>query len=369
MGKISSFLKAVVSEMRKVSWPKRKVLTRYTRIWGKVDVVARVESLSELDSRYSPICNPQIAIHNGEELHLLKHKIKQCDTLIIRLPSKLGVFALYYANKFQKKYCIELVGDPWASLWYYGNIAGKFAAPIMTWIVKRSVYKSSHVIYVSRRFLQDKYPTRGYSVGCPDVVLDQPRIDVLEKRLERIRTKKDVFVLGLIGSLDVDYRGHLTVLKAMVHLREKGILCKVRFLGPGNKLKWQEVVEEFGLEESVEFCGTLRSGNPVFEWIDQIDILTMPTQTETLGRAIIEAMSRACPVIGSLETAIGEQIGSDTLCDAKDYKGLADIIARMAKDPDYMTYCAYENFYRSFKYTNKHTDSIREQFLRKFQVS
>lgn len=30
MSKISGFLKAVVSEMRKVSWPKRKELTRYT---------------------------------------------------------------------------------------------------------------------------------------------------------------------------------------------------------------------------------------------------------------------------------------------------------------------------------------------------
>lgn len=30
MGKISDFLKKVVSEMRKVSWPKRKELTKYT---------------------------------------------------------------------------------------------------------------------------------------------------------------------------------------------------------------------------------------------------------------------------------------------------------------------------------------------------
>ncbi len=30
MGKISRFLKDVISEMRKVSWPKRKELTRYT---------------------------------------------------------------------------------------------------------------------------------------------------------------------------------------------------------------------------------------------------------------------------------------------------------------------------------------------------
>lgn len=30
MGNIGDFLKNVVSEMRKVSWPKRKELTRYT---------------------------------------------------------------------------------------------------------------------------------------------------------------------------------------------------------------------------------------------------------------------------------------------------------------------------------------------------
>lgn len=30
MGNIGSFFKDVVSEMRKVSWPKRKELTRYT---------------------------------------------------------------------------------------------------------------------------------------------------------------------------------------------------------------------------------------------------------------------------------------------------------------------------------------------------
>jgi len=30
MGKISNFLRNVATEMRKVSWPKRKELTRYT---------------------------------------------------------------------------------------------------------------------------------------------------------------------------------------------------------------------------------------------------------------------------------------------------------------------------------------------------
>ena len=47
MGKISGFLKDVVSEMRKVSWPKRKELTRYTIVvilqsfsWRSISVLS-----------------------------------------------------------------------------------------------------------------------------------------------------------------------------------------------------------------------------------------------------------------------------------------------------------------------------------------
>ena len=135
-------------------------------------------------------------------------------------------------------------------------------------------------------------------------------------------------------------------------------------MGGGSKKNWIEYSRKYDVENSVIYSGTLPSGEPVLNWIDEMDILIMPTQAETLGRAIIEAMSRACPVLGSVETAIGEQIGSDCLFYAEDYIRLASLIKRMINDTDYMRYCAYENFYRSFKYSNKQTDKIRNEFFR-----
>ena len=67
----------------------------------------------------------------------------------------------------------------------------------------------------------------------------------------------------------------------------------------------------------------------MFEWIDNLDILVMPTLAESLGRAVIEAMSRGCPVIGSIETALPEQIGSDCITYARN----ADSIAEIANSP------------------------------------
>ena len=233
---------------------------------------------------------------------------------------------------------------------------------VTKWLVKNSEY----VLYVSQWFLQKRYPTKGLSVACPDVFLKEPNEQVLINRLTKIDNLKEkkTLKLGLIGSLSVSYRGHSTAIKALDLLKRQGVSCQLYFLGGGSKKNWIEYSRKYDVENSVIYSGTLPSGEPVLNWIDEMDILIMPTQAETLGRAIIEAMSRACPVLGSVETAIGEQIGSDCLFYAEDYIRLASLIKRMINDTDYMRYCAYENFYRSFKYSNKQTDKIRNEFFR-----
>lgn len=348
-----------------------EVLSRYVDYYGELDVIARVIPKEEKNPSLKKIINPKVKIHACLKRGEIKKKIKKADIVIARLPSIKGIQAIYYAKRYNKPYVVELVGDPWSSLWFYGSLKGKLVAPIATLVTKSVVKRSKYVIYVSRHFLQEKYPTKGFNVGCPDVVLDEPQIDVLNKRLNWIKESKNrkEWVFGLIGSLNVNYRGHETVIKALYELKNRGFDCKVKFLGSGNKEKWVEIAKKYQIEDKIEFYGVLPSGKPVLEWIDGIDILTMPTQQETLGRAIIEAMSRGCPVVGSIETAIGEQIGSDCLFKAQDYIALANITESMITDNDYMMYCAYENFYRSFKYINKQTDKIRNNFYNTFAIN
>lgn len=297
---------------------------------------------------------------------ILKDEVKKADFVILRLPSIAGHAALKYVKRYKKNYAIEAVGDPFAAYWYYGNIQGKILAPIKMISMKRDIKTAENVIYVSNTFMQNRYPNKGYNVGCPDVVLMKPNKEILCKRITKINNMADNEInIGLIGSLDVAYRGHETLLKVGSKLKRQGIKVKINFLGPGNQKNIMHKAILYDLEKEVICAGTLPGGNPVMEWIDNIDILVMPTKQETLGRAVIEAMSRGCPIIGSSETAIGEQIGSDCLANSDDYVKISDIIEKMVKNKEYTMYCACENFYRSFKYTNEQTDIIRNNFYRK----
>ncbi|KIL52325.1 preprotein translocase subunit SecE [Jeotgalibacillus soli] len=56
MGKISNFFRNVASEMRKVSWPKRKELTRYT-ITVLVTVIFAAVFFAIIDQGISTVIN------------------------------------------------------------------------------------------------------------------------------------------------------------------------------------------------------------------------------------------------------------------------------------------------------------------------
>lgn len=291
----------------------------------------------------------------------IKENIKNCDRVIYR-----GSWGTKVCKKMGIPYMVNIVADPWDSYWNH-SLLGKIVAPFFCMALKVAAYKAPFVSYVSRRYLQKRYPSKGKMGTCPDVFLETPCASVLEKRIERIeRQACDKVIVGLIGSTNVGYRGHLTVIKVIAELKRRGIFCQGKFLGGDISKYWEKIIQEFGVEDRVFFCGRVQGQDAVLKWIDNIDILVMPAKAETLGRAIIEAMSRGCPVIGSLETAIGEQIGSDCLCGASDYIAVADMVEKMICNKDYMKYCAQENFYRSFKYCNAQNDEARNNFLKDF---
>ncbi|SMP56756.1 glycosyltransferase [Anoxynatronum buryatiense] len=345
------------------------VLRRYTEKFGDLTLLTRIYEEEHASNSYKEISINKIRFLNYFEgrYKQVKHAVQGTDILIARLPSWIGCLAVHYAKVFNKPYLLEVVGDPKTAYSLYGSIRGKLIAPFMSSVMKYQVKHAPFVLYVSKRFLQERYPTNGNSVGCPDVYLEEPSLEALDERLSKISEQEfNSVVLGLIGSLEVSYRGHKTLLKVANELKKRDIYCIIRFLGGGSNDKWTNMAEKLGIKDQITFNGILPAGFPVLKWIDDIDILVMPSEAETLGRAIIEAMSRGCPVIGSLETAIGEQIGSDCLCSAQDYIAIANLIERMISDREYMSYCAKENFYRSFKYTNTQTERIRSGFFDKF---
>ena len=347
---------------------------------GKVSILCwfvesdkyNVEDLEE----FIPNGNIELLPYNknvvfSEKRKIIKGLIKKYDSISLKMPLVDAIIGCHYAVKYKKKYVIESAGSSFKSLWYHGGFKYKIAAFPVEALVKHYHRKAKYIVYVSKFYLQRFYKSKAKQIGCPDVVLDNPDSNVLNARLNKIKFKSagdKRFVLGLIGASQAEYRGHDVLLKAAGLLKKEGYLVSVQFLGGGTADdKRKQVAVKNNIENEVTFCGRLPH-DEVLNWIDQIDILVMPTKVESLGRAVIEAMSRACPVIGTVGTALEEQLGSDCLIKPTDYIGLANLLKNMIDDVEYLSLCAVENFYRSFKYTSSTTNKIKKRFYDNFYL-
>lgn len=320
------------------------------------------------DHRIKVIENPN-NLSIIQKIKCIKQAVTQADCLSIKFCFVDSFIACQLARWLKKPYVIESGTDAFKSSWSHGgSIKYKLLALPYELMTRYYHATAKHIIYVSKHFLQKKYPSRANQLGCPDVVLSEVGIDILEKRLEKI-DNSHIFNLGLIGSTTVGFRGHDTLIKVAAELIKKGYHIKVRFLGNDKgKDRLNILADKEGIASVVIYDG-YKNRQGVFDWIDSIDILVMPTTQETLGRAIIESMSRACPVIGSSETAIPEQIGSDCIANAKDVTGIVKIIERMINNRDYMKLCAIENFFRSKKYCSSFTNIQKRSFYENFYKS
>lgn len=292
------------------------VLSRYVDIFGDVDVVARVIKKQKGDFKLSKITNPNVRIikasWNGRNKLKLEKHIKKSDAVIVRLPSLIGNKAVFYARKHNKPYLIEVVGCAWDSMWNY-SIKGKLAAPYMYYITRQNIKDAKFTLYVTEKFLQKRYPTNGINVACSDVVLTEYEECILQNRLQNIALKKDKYVIGTIGAIDVRYKGQEYIIRALGKLKKDSkIKYEYHLVGGGDKSYLQSIAKENGILEQVKFLGTL-SHEQVFEWLDSIDIYAQPSIVEGLPRALVEAMSRAVPCFASKIGGIPELLNSEFL--------------------------------------------------------
>ncbi|WAM33635.1 glycosyltransferase family 4 protein [Caldicellulosiruptor morganii] len=356
-----------------------EVFERYTKLCDELIVIGRVERIDSNQVRNLNLITSNkikfVGMPNVNSIRGLfnikfvqkeiENIVKECDGVIART-STLGLMAAKAAKKFKKACLVEVVGCIWDALWNY-SLKGKIIAPFMFFLYRRWILKSKFVIYVSNEFLQRRYPTKGYKLSCSDVVIPSLSEDIIEKRLRRIESMKDRPInLGIIGNLDIKYKGHETAFRALALLKNKGFDFRLLCLGGGSKQKLEYFAERLGIKEKVTFCGVVPSGEPVFDWLDNIDIFLIPSLQEGLPRALIEAMSRGCPAIGTRVGGIPELIDNNFVIKPKDFRGLAFKILELVNDKDLMKEQAIRNFEKSKDYVKELLDERREKFLNEF---
>lgn len=342
------------------------VFARYTSIFGNVTVIARIIKENKENPKYSQITNSRVDIL---EKYALKDAVGKADGVIARLPSVIGSLAIREAKKQKKPYLVEAVGCAWDAYWNYG-LKGKVIAPFAYLLMKIQVKQAPFVLYVTNHFLQNRYPTKGRQTNCSNVNIPKTDETVLNNRLEKIVEEKAPVIIGTTAAIDVPYKGQRFVIDALKIEKAKG---NTRFLyqlvGGGDSSGITEYAKQLGLEAQVEILGSMPH-EKVIDWLDTIDIYVQPSLTEGLPRAMIEAMSRGLPCIGTNVGGVGELLDEKYIISTKKKSKIGSLIGEALiklKADSEMEDQAKKNFYEANSYIDTIIDDRRTAFFQEFK--
>lgn len=296
---------------------------------------------------------------------IIRDNVANNDAMVCRLDSFLGLIAIKECRKQKKPYLIELVGCAWDSFWNHG-LSGKILAPYIFLRTRKEVLRAPHVVYVTKHFLQNRYPTRGENTNISNVEIKEISYEALNQRLERIdKSENEILNLVTVANVGVRYKGMHFVLKAISDLRNKGIDRFVyHVIGEGDQTFLKKVAKKKKVDDCIVFHGPM-SHSDIFDFLKkEADIYVQPSLQEGLPRALIEAMSCALPAIGSDVAGIPELL--DESCYFKRKGNIPKQIAQLLTsfDKDKMSAQSKINFEKSKEYLYEHLTKKRINFYK-----
>ena len=320
----------------------------------------------EFDTRIGMFKGPDVFFSKRIK-NILREDISQADAVIVRLDSFMGLQTIRECKKINKPYMIELVGCAWDSFWNHG-ISGKLLAPYLFIRTKKEVFNAPFVVYVTSKFLQNRYPTKGINTNISNVKLGKQNEMDLENRLKKISGMSDKIVLGTAANVDVRYKGQQFVIEALGKLKEYGYdNFEYQILGAGDQTYLKNVAKKYNVENQVVFLGSYPH-EKVFSWLkNDLDVYIQPSLQEGLPRSVIEAMSVGLPCIGSDVAGIPELLNEDWVFNRKKNKSneILNILSKIDKSSLYEQ--AKRNFYEASLYDYDTLLKRRYKILEKYK--
>lgn len=299
----------------------------------------------------------------GAKDKIIAGAMKDCDLVICRCPSFVANRAAGCARRLGIPYFAESMGCAWDALWNHG-IAGKIIAPYMYMKMRSTVAHADYALYVTNEFLQKRYPCKNESIGASNVRIESVDPQVLDRRLEKIRSQKAGEIsLMTTAAVDVRYKGQEYVIRAIPQLNQAGIRVRYTLVGGGDPAYLQQVAKKCGVEDQVVFAGR-KSLDEVFILLDETDIYVQPSLQEGLPRSVIEAMSRGCPAVGARTAGIPELIAPECVVRRKSANDIAQTIIKIA-NAETMTALARQNFENAKEYEDSVLNGRRNAYFEK----
>lgn len=307
-----------------------------------------------------------------------RQAVQSCDAYLLCIPGLVSHVAWGEIGRIGRPFAVEIWGDPWDAF-SPGSVNGLLRPlyrRLLTRETKLICRQAQAVLYWTQEALQRRYPhgDDAYCVVSPTVVLRQGYAtqEVIDERFCRIqkfcraaKQDHDPLRVGFVGSLRQMYKGPDTLLHAVSLCLQRGLRLKVFLVGEGcYRVSMEALANKLGVREHVTFLGQLGYGKPISDFLDSMDLFLMPSRAEGFGRAMVEAMARGCPCIGSRISGIAELLALADSVPPGDATALADKIFEVATDPDRLKHMSQRNLERARQFSPESLRESRREFLR-----
>ena len=340
---------------------------RYLQVFEEIVVASRVKDASYDEVKGFLRCDGKnMTVSELPDMHGMKDYINKLipfaksakkaitgvDCAIFRVPSVPASMILHYYKKTKKKCFLEVVVDPEDA--YASNIIAKY---LFTRLLKKQCLTADGVSYVTKQYLQRKYPsyrrkngkdgkhfeTYYSTIRLNDSYFGKPRKYIGKNRFVIIHTA---------NNMNNNVKGHIELLYAAKIVIAKGYDILVKFVGDGSlREHLEQKADELEIKDRVIFVGRLAGSDLVRNELLNADLLVFPTKAEGLPRTVIEAMAVGLPVISTPVAGIPELLDKEDMIHPTNVKGFAQRIIYLLNHPEELEIKSAKNIKKASNYS------------------
>ncbi len=339
---------------------------RYLTVFDAVRVVARVRDVEAVPEDWKRSDGPAVEFHcvpsfigpwqYARRWRSVRRAVRRAfcptDAFIFRGASVFSGLIHPWLQKTEHPYAMEVIGDP-----YDVFAPGVVRHPLRLYFrwkftrqLKTLCGQACACAYVTERKLQSRYPSAPSALTTHYSCIELPN-GTIAVSPRAVRNEAEPVTLIFIGTLSQMYKAPDVLIDAVAECVRREMDLRLVIVGDGRfRSTLAARASAVFLGKRLRFLGALPAGKAVMDELDRADLFVLPSRTEGLPRAMIEAMARGLPCIGSTAGGIPELLPAEDLVPSGDVEALASTIGEVVASRDRRRRMAVRNLAKAKQY-------------------
>ena len=297
---------------------------------------------------------------------VMRH-LRASDAILMRIPSQIAT-SLWFPMSLQRRpYGVEVVGSA-ADALEAGAVQHPLRPLLRQWFIahqKLQCRQAACAAYVTATTLQALYPPsqEAYCTHYSSIELGEEAFAKAPRDIAAMRFAGRRIRLINVASMEQPYKGLDILIDALYGALQAGLDLELVLVGDGvYRAQLEAQAARLQIADRVIFCGRLPGGEAVRRELVQADLFVLPSLTEGLPRAMIEAMALGIPCIGSDVGGIPELMDASERVPPRDRSALSKKIREILSDPERMAQLSVRNLRVARDYHERILSARRQRF-------